>query len=185
MAISKLRTLSLVVDRQYARALPPNAHPLLRWPAMQPGEALDYTLDVTAILADTFDRLGSASVRVMPSDSAGLHVDDVTGSGASVTLRLSHGAPGQAYSVAINLRTEATGRTHTFIVGITMLDRTQTAQQMPIQAFNLVTDQLGTAVTDQAGNPIGFNTRVWSAATIADNDGRTISDHRGMPISAN
>ena len=132
------------------RGVLPSDLPPLVWPTKDPGDVLDYTLDLSAALAgDPTDQVVSIAVATVPGGGPGdLVAGRVVASGASAVVWFSAGIAGTTYAVQLSIGT-LKGR----VIGRTVL--------LPVQALatavapaNPLTTQAGAVVTDQNGNPI-------------------------------
>lgn len=132
------------------RGVIPSDLPPLVWPAKDPGDVLDYQLDVSAALAgDPTDQVSAVTVTVVPSGGTGdLVVGRVVAQGAVAVLWLSAGQVGVVYAVQVSIGT-LKGR----VIGRTVL--------LPVQQLAAVTpppapltSEAGGVITDQNGNPI-------------------------------
>ena len=129
--------------------LPADLPPLV-WPAKDPGDVLDYELDISAALAgDPTDQVATVAVTIVPNGDVGdLTLGSVVGQGAVAVLWLSAGVVGVVYSVQISIGT-LKGR----VIGRTVLLPVQQLAAVPPPTTPLFTDA-GAVVTDQNGNPI-------------------------------
>lgn len=73
----------------------------LRWPTAQPGDDLDYSLDLTQPLCDVGDSIASVSLAVMPSGTGELQPIDLTVNGSVITAQLCGGVAGRDYIVQV------------------------------------------------------------------------------------
>ena len=89
------------------RGVIPSDLPPLVWPAKDPGDVLDYQLDVSAALAgDPTDQVSAVTVTVVPSGGTGdLVVGRVVAQGAVAVLWLSAGQVGVVYAVQVSIGT--------------------------------------------------------------------------------
>lgn len=118
------------------------------WPVKDPGDVLDYELDVSAALLDSSgDAIATVAVSATPAGQ--LMVTQTAAMGAVGVVWLAGGLPGTTYTVQVVITT-AGGRT---------LAR---AVELPVRALTaapggsaptLIT-QAGVVVTDQGGAPI-------------------------------
>jgi hypothetical protein len=132
------------------RGVIPADLPPLVWPAKDPGDVLDYAIDLSAAFAgDPTDQVATVGVTVQPNGNAGdLQVGRILASGTSAVMWLSAGIAGTNYAVQITVGT-LKGR----IIGRSVL--------LPVQqlltvtaATNPLLTEAGTIITDQNGNPI-------------------------------
>ncbi len=117
MAVTTLRALSLA-------NVPPNAAfgalaaaPAQRWPVRQPGDLLDYALDVSFALFDVADDLAAVAWSASPSGPGELTAVSVGVEGGVITGWMSGGMPGRVYVVRIEATTIA-GRKFEWLAGI-------------------------------------------------------------------
>ncbi len=148
--LSSARSVALNGLLPLPRGVLPSELPPLVWPIKDPGDVLDYSLDLSAALAsDPTDQVATVAVTVQPSGNSGdLLVGRVVGSGASAIVWLSAGVPGSTYAVQLAIGT-LKGR----VIGRTVLLPVQQLAAIAPQANPLTTDA-GSIVTDQNGNPI-------------------------------
>lgn len=76
------------------------------WPVGNPDDFLDYSLDLTAALAETTDTILSAMLAVAPSGTGELVASNLTFSGGIVTGWLTGGVAGRIYTVRIDVSTK-------------------------------------------------------------------------------
>lgn len=89
---------TIIVGRPFYRPLP------LRWPTAQPGDDLDYSLDLTEPLCDVHDSIASASLTTQPSGTGELQASNLSVLGDVVTVWLSGGIPTRDYIIAFTIR---------------------------------------------------------------------------------
>ncbi len=124
---------------------PPN----LAWPVKDPGDTLDYVLDLSVALAgDVGDGIATLDVAIMPANSGDLRLVSSRADGNQAVLWLGDGLSGITYGVTVVIGTNS-GR---------VLSRTIS---LPVQSLaapmpfgNDITDQNGVPLTDQSGNPL-------------------------------
>lgn len=128
----------------------PAAASLFAWPAKDPGDTLDYQIDISQALAgnDT-DSVAAIAVAVMPQDT--LVVGPTAGDGPAAVLWLSGGQAGTTYAVQVTMTT-LTGR----VVARTILLPVQALAPavVPTPSLSGLSALSGVAVTDAAGEPI-------------------------------
>jgi hypothetical protein len=125
------------------------APPLLNWPVKDPGDTLDYEVDISpALVGNDGDSIATIDVTVCPDDSGDLSVSSMTADGRRCVFWLTEGQSGTIYTVTIIVGTTS-GRTiqRSVLVPVLYLS------VPPIPPDALETDT-GTVVTDQNGNPI-------------------------------
>jgi ribosomal protein S28E/S33 len=131
------------------RGVIPAAPLALVWPAKDPGDVLDYELDIGAALrGNRGDSITTIDVVSTPGNPGDLVVDSVTADGETVVLWLAAGQTGTIYSVQITIGT-SNGRT----INRAVLLPVQ-ALAMPSIPAAVLTTTSGAVVTDQNGNPI-------------------------------
>lgn len=109
MTPSALRTLVLADFQPSASYGVVLAAPALLWPSKQPAETLDYSLDVSAFLADAGDELAQVTVSTSPANPGDLAPVLLQVGTGVITAMLAGGQPGTDYGVQIELTT-AQGR---------------------------------------------------------------------------
>ena len=82
----------------------------LRWPAKQPGDVLDYSLDISGFLADVEDQPVTVTATPVSLQLGDISINSITIAGGLITLWLSGGLPGTDYVFEITAQTLA-GRT--------------------------------------------------------------------------
>lgn len=181
MPVSQSRTVAIGA---------PSASPLgrpYRWRSKRQDEALDYSVDVSRVMSETFDVMTMVMASITPSGNGALRVDDLTANGNIITARLSGGAAGQAYIVRLQAQTKGTGRVTGAEIVLQVLDPTGNPGAGPGSSpqWNQVTDSSDAPVLDSFGNIVTFAFGTWLERVLIDNDARTITDSTGLPISAN
>ncbi len=124
--------------------------PLLRWPVAQPGDNLDYSLDLTGLLADSMDYVSSAAFSASPSGAGELQVGLVTVVNTVVTAWLSGGVPGRRYVGKFDVSTFA-GRTFEVLTSL-LVSPTLGTPPLPAPPSS----GFGTAVTWTAVQMLGL-----------------------------
>ncbi len=123
----------------------------LRWSMAEPGDNLDYYLDVTRPLADVGDTIASASLSVSPSGTGELQAANLTVNGSVIGWWGSGGVAGRNYLVRIDAVT-AGGRTFEWFVGLLVDPRSGRGRPCPPPSAGY-----GTAITWTAsGLPVGI-----------------------------
>jgi len=80
--------------------------PPLIWPEAEPGDNLDYYLDVTQPLAAVNDSIAHVAVAITPVGTSEMTADALGYAGYVIGLRLAGGIAGRLYTVVI----QATGK---------------------------------------------------------------------------
>jgi hypothetical protein len=147
---SSARSVALDGLLPLPRGVMPTDLPPLVWPTKDPGDVLDYSLDLSAALAgDPTDQVAAVGVTIQPNGNTGdLQAGRIVGSGTSAVIWLSAGVAGTIYAVQLSIGT-LKGR----VIGRTVLLPVQLLATIPAPSNPLTTD-VGSVVTDQNGNPI-------------------------------
>jgi len=127
-----------------AMALPP-----LNWPAKDPGDILDYILDIApAIVGNNGDGIATLNVSITPSAPGDLTLQSATADGSRVIVWLSEGQAGTTYNVNIGITT-INGRSlqRTILLPVIQIS-------IPLIPANALITAAGVVLTDQNGNPV-------------------------------
>ena len=125
------------------------APPLLNWPTKDPGDTLDYEVDISpALVGNDGDSIATIDVTVFPDNPGDLSVSSTTADGTRCVFWLTEGQSGIIYTITM-IVTTANGRTIQRSVLVPVLN----LSVPPIPPDALETDT-GAVVTDQNGNPI-------------------------------
>jgi hypothetical protein len=125
------------------------APPLLNWPVKDPGDTLDYEVDISpALIGNDGDSIATIDVTVAPDDPGDLSVSSTTADGRRCVFWLTEGQSGTIYTVTIIVGTTS-GRTiqRSVLVPVLYLS-------VPSVPDGALETDTGTVVTDQNGNPI-------------------------------
>jgi len=125
------------------------APPPLNWPTKDPGDILDYILDIgPAIVGNDGDGISTLDVTTSPSAPGDLVLQSMTTDGSRVILWLSAGQAGTTYTITFLINT-INGRSlqRSVLLPVLLLS------VPPIPADAIVTST-GVMITDQNGNPI-------------------------------
>jgi hypothetical protein len=128
--------------------LPPDGGALV-WPAKDPSDVLDFEIEIGPALAgNDGDGITTIDVVIVPANAGDLTLNSAAADGTRAVLWFSAGQAGTTYCVQITLGT-AGGRT----IGRAVLlpVRALAAAAPPASAL---TDDSGSVITDQNGNPI-------------------------------
>lgn len=126
-----------------------DAPPLLNWPTKDPGDTLDYEVDISpALVGNRGDSITTIDATVAPNNPGDLSILSMTADGSRCIFWLTEGQSSTTYIVTIVVGT-ANGRTVQRSVLLPVLY----LSVPPIPPDALETDT-GTVVTDQNGNPI-------------------------------
>ncbi len=79
------------------------APPPLNWPTKDPGDILDYILDIgPAIVGNDGDGIATATVSLAPSNPGDLELQSTTADGSRIILWLSGGQAGTVYTITFS-----------------------------------------------------------------------------------
>jgi hypothetical protein len=121
----------------------------LSWPPKDPGDILDYQLDIEpALIGNKGDTVESIDIDVDPSQPGDLSVDNVSADGYRVVIWFSAGQANVTYNVTVRAAL-ASGRTlqRTMLLPVIALS----SPSIPANAIETTTQD---PLTDQNGNPI-------------------------------
>jgi hypothetical protein len=125
------------------------APPPLNWPAKDPGDILDYILDIgPAIVGNDGDGIATATVSFAPSNPGDIGVQSTTADGSRIILWLSGGQAGTVYTVTFVITT-VNGRSLQRSVLLPVL-----SLSVPVVPANAIVTTAGVVLTDQNGNPV-------------------------------
>jgi hypothetical protein len=121
----------------------------LNWPTKDPGDVLDYILDISpAIMGNDGDGINTLDVAISPSDPGDLTLQSSTTDGSRVILWLTGGQAGTVYTISFTIST-INGRSLVRSVLLPVL-----SLSVPVIPVDALLAAAGTALTDQNGNPI-------------------------------
>ncbi len=121
----------------------------LNWPTKDPGDILDYLLDIgPAIIGNDGDGIATLDVAVSPSNPGDLVVQSMTADGSRAVLWLSEGQAGTVYTITFSITT-LSGRSlqRSVILPVLLLS-------VPSVPSNAILTAAGVVLTDQNGNPV-------------------------------
>jgi hypothetical protein len=124
----------------------------LSWPSKDPGDILDYQLDIEpAVVGNEGDTIGSVDIDVDPSQPGDLSVDNISADGYRIVIWLSAGQAGITYNVTVKASLTS-GRTiqRTLLLPVVAMS----APSVPANSIQTTTRD---PLTDQNGNPIVYN----------------------------
>src|ERR1700759_620130 len=125
------------------------APPPLNWPTKDPGDVLDYILDIgPVIVGNDGDGIANLSVGAAPSNPGDLLVNSLTADGSRVVLWLSAGQAGTVYTVTFSITT-LSGRViqRSVLLPVLLLS-------VPVVPVNALATSAGVFLADQNGNPV-------------------------------
>lgn len=121
----------------------------LSWPSKDPGDILDYQIDIEpAIIGNEGDSIESVDIDVVPSQPGDLSADNITADGYRIVIWLSNGQAGMTYIVTV-VATMASGRTLQRSILLPVV-----AMSVPSFPPNAIETTTQDPLTDQNGNPI-------------------------------
>ena len=129
------------------------APPPLNWPAKDPGDILDYILDIApAIVGNDGDGIATLDVSVSPSNPGDLIIQSSSTDGSRVVLWLSGGQASTVYTLTFNIST-LSGRSllRSVLLPVLLLS-------VPLIPANALLTGSAGALTDQNGNPVVLST---------------------------
>ena len=121
----------------------------LNWPPKDPGDILDYQLDIEpALIGNEGDPIDSVDVEIDPNQPGDLSLDNVAADGYKIVIWVSAGQAGVIYTVTIKTAL-ASGRTlqRSILLPVVALS----SLSVPPNAIETTTRD---PLTDQNGNPI-------------------------------
>ncbi len=125
------------------------APPLLAWPAKDPGDVLDYQLDISpALVGNDGDGIATLDVQVTPSQPGDLTLTSSAADGTSAVLWFTAGQPSTIYSISIGIGT-VNGRSIHRTVLLPVL-----ALSVAVDPTSALQTNSGLPITDQNGNPV-------------------------------
>jgi hypothetical protein len=125
------------------------APPPLNWPTKDPGDILDYILDIgPAIVGNDGDGIATLSVSVFPSEPGDLVIRSTTADGSRIILWLSEGQAATIYTITFGITT-INGRSlqRSILLPVLLLS-------VPAIPPNALITASGVVLTDQNGNPV-------------------------------
>jgi len=146
---SKSRTITIDSFVPVPRGTTATVPMMLSWPSKDPGDVLDYQLDIEpALVGNEGDTIDSVDVEVDPSQPGDLALDNVAADGYTVVIWLSGCQAGVTYNVTVRT-TLASGRTLQRTVLLPVL-----ALSSPSVPANAIETTTMDPITDENGNPI-------------------------------
>jgi hypothetical protein len=121
----------------------------LNWPTKDPGDVLDYLLDIgPAIVGNDGDGIATLDVTLAPSNPGDLTVQSMTTDGCRVVLWLAEGQAGTIYTITFTITT-INGRSlqRSVLLPVLLLS-------VPPVPANAILISAGVVLTDQNGNPV-------------------------------
>ena len=121
----------------------------LNWPTKDPGDVLDYVLDIgPAIVGNDGDSISTLDVTITPSNAGDLTLQNMTTDGTRVILWLTLGQAGTVYTITFSITT-MNGRSlqRSVLLPVLLLS-------VPAIPSTAILTSTGAPLTDQNGNPI-------------------------------
>jgi hypothetical protein len=146
---SMARVVSVEGFGPFPRGVLQTEPPPLVWPVKDPGDLLDYVVDLTDALAgDPGDAAAAATISIYPGNTGDLALQSANTEGDRVILWLGSGVAGTTYAVTVAVTT-ANGRIFSRTVSLPVQ-----ALATPAVPTNDLIDATGAPITDQAGAPL-------------------------------
>jgi hypothetical protein len=146
---SKSRTITIDGFVPVPRGTTATVPTMLSWPSKDPGDILDYELDIEpALVGNEGDTIESVDVDIDPSQPGDLALDNVAADGYRIVIWLSSGQADTTYNVTVKT-TLASGRTLQRTVLLPVL-----ALSSPSVPQNAIETTTMDPLTDENGNPI-------------------------------
>jgi hypothetical protein len=125
------------------------APPPMNWPTKDPGDILDYILDIgPAIVGNDGDGIATLSVSLSPSNPGDLVLQSTTADGSRIILWLSEGQAGTIYTITFSITTINGRSLHRSVLLPVLL------LSVPVIPPNALVTGTGVVLTDQNGNPV-------------------------------
>ena len=146
---SSARSVTIDSFVPVARGAVAAAPPPINWPTKDPGDILDYILDIgPAIIGNDGDGIATVGVGIFPSNPGDLVLQNTTADGSRIILWLSGGQAGTVYTVTFAIMT-INGRSLNRSVLLPVL-----LLSAPLAPATSIVTATGFVLTDQSGNPI-------------------------------
>jgi hypothetical protein len=146
---SKTRIIAIDSFVPVPRGTTAAAPTLLSWPSKDPGDILDYQLDIEpALIGNEGDTIQSVDIEVDPSKPGDLSMDNITADGYRIVIWLSGGQAGVTYNVTV-IAAMASGRTLQRSILLPVI-----AMSLPSIPANAIETTTEDPLTDENGNPI-------------------------------
>jgi hypothetical protein len=124
----------------------------LAWPTKDPGDTLDYVLDIMpALAANPGDMISTLDVTISPDNAGDLTLASSSVDGARAVLWLSGGVAQTSYAVTVTIST-AGGRSLVRSIGLLVAPLA-----VVVAPPNALTTPAGTALTGPTGTPLTTN----------------------------
>jgi hypothetical protein len=121
----------------------------LTWPTKDPGDILDYILDIgPAIVGNDGDGISNVAISFSPSNPGDITLQSTTADGSRIIIWLSGGQAGTIYTITFFITT-INGRSLQRSVILPVL-----SLSIPIAPAGAIVTTTGIVLTDQNGNPV-------------------------------
>jgi hypothetical protein len=125
------------------------APPMLNWPTKDPGDTLDYEVDISpALVGNNGDSIATIDAMVVPNNPGDVSIISMIADGTRCIFWFTEGQSGVTYTITIVVGT-TNGRTVQRSVLLPVL-----YLSVPPAPANALDTEGGVVVTDQNGNPI-------------------------------
>lgn len=122
---------------------------LLNWPTKDPGDTLDYELDISpAVIGNRGDSIATIDLTITPNNPGDLSVTSTAADGCRAVFWFTAGQNNTVYTITMQIGT-TNGRTLQRSVLLPVL-----YLSVPYISTEALDTDTGAAVTDQNGNPI-------------------------------
>jgi len=146
---SNARTVVLDAFIPVPRGSTAVAPPPLNWPTKDPTDVLDYQFDISpAVAGNSGDSIATLDVSIEPDSPGDLVLKSADADGNIAILWLSGGQAGTVYTITLVIST-VNGRTINRSILLPVLNLS-----VPPVPTNALVTNMGSAVTDQNGNPV-------------------------------
>jgi len=121
----------------------------LSWPSKDPGDILDYQIDIEpALIGNEGDTISGVDIEIAPSQPGDLSLDNIAADGNKIVLWLSSGQAGVTYDISVRVAL-VSGRALQRSVLLPVV-----ALSLPSVPANAIETSTRISLTDQNGNPI-------------------------------
>jgi hypothetical protein len=146
---SKSRVLTIDSFVPVPRGSTATSPALLSWPSKDPGDSLDYQLDIApAVVGNEGDPINGVDIEVDPSQPGDLSVDNVSADGYKIVIWVSAGQANTTYNVTVRA-CFASGRILQRSILLPVI-----ALSLPSVPQNAIESTTNDPITDQNGDPI-------------------------------
>src|ERR1700677_3004629 len=132
-----------IVSAAWLTSTTPQRQRPLTWPVHQPDDTtVDYSLDLSAVLADLADVIDSAAISYSPYGEGEITIASATTAGSIVTANLTGGYPGRTYNFNIAVTFAFSEETISFpvILHVSRVTGTTVAVPAPFEGYSTPMD---------------------------------------------